>query len=148
MSVLFWMRQGRNMSSLTKIEVILNENSIFSRLYSLNSLISVCHTFMDRNATAMLVHESFRNLSQVVDVKANLSIELMLIYSVTQESLCGILKRDSFFAPEVLIFGAVSNWCKVNQATDIEVIITVTLTQSVYSSVKLQSQPNLSSEKS
>ncbi len=58
---------------------------------------------MDRNATAMLVHESFKNLSQ--------------------ESLCGLLKRDSFFAPEVLIFGAVSNWCKVNQTTDIEVYL-------------------------
>lgn len=72
-----------------------------NRLYSLDTLINVCHTFMDRNATAMLVHESFKNLSQ--------------------ESLCGILKRDSFFAPEVLIFGAVSNWCKVNHTTDIEV---------------------------
>ncbi|XP_037027772.1 BTB/POZ domain-containing protein 9 [Bradysia coprophila] len=74
-----------------------------ARLYSLDTLINVCHTFMDRNATAMLVHESFKNLSQ--------------------ESLCGLLKRDSFFAPEVIIFGAVSNWCKVNQTTDIEAVV-------------------------
>lgn len=76
-----------------------------ARLYSLDALTVVCHTFMDRTTTDVLVHENFKSLSQ--------------------ESLCGLLERDSFFAPEVQIFNAVSDWCKHNPEADIEVRTTV-----------------------
>lgn len=72
-----------------------------ARLYGLESLCDVCMTFMDRNSTDVLAHPSFTTLSQ--------------------DSLCCLLKRDSFFAPEVQIFNAVYDWCKNNSDTDIEV---------------------------
>lgn len=72
-------------------------------LYSLEWLRSVCMTFMDRNAESLLKHDTFKTLSQ--------------------DSLCGLLERDSFFAPEVEIFNAVHDWCKHNQQADIEVNI-------------------------
>lgn len=72
-----------------------------ARLYGLESLCDVCMTFMDRNSAELLGHPSFTTLSQ--------------------DSLCCLLKRDSFFAPEVQIFNAVFDWCKNNSDADIEV---------------------------
>lgn len=72
-----------------------------ARLYSLETLTNVCVTFMDRNATELLAHKTFTSLSQ--------------------DSLCLLLERDSFFAPEVQIFNAVYEWCKQNPQADIEV---------------------------
>ncbi|XP_013110838.2 BTB/POZ domain-containing protein 9 [Stomoxys calcitrans] len=80
-----------------------------ARLYNLEKLTKVCLTFMDRNAVDILQHESFKNLSK--------------------ESLEEILRRDSFFAPEVQIFLAVWDWCKNNPNVDIK--------QSVVSFVRL-----------
>lgn len=74
-----------------------------ARLYSLESLTEVCLTFMDRNAPDMLSHVSFKTLSQ--------------------DSLCGLLERDSFFAPEVQIFVAVNDWCKHNNNADIDSVV-------------------------
>lgn len=72
-----------------------------ARLYSLETLSTVCMTFMDRNSTDLLNHKTFKTLSQ--------------------DSLCSLLERDSFFAPEVHIFNAVYDWCKNNPNADIEV---------------------------
>lgn len=72
-----------------------------ARLYNLQTLCDVCMTFMDRNATELLNLNTFKTLSQ--------------------DSLCTILERDSFFAPEIQIFNAVYDWCKNNQHADIGV---------------------------
>lgn len=77
-----------------------------ARLYSLDTLSDVCMTFMDRNSTELLTSPTFKTLSQY--------------------SLCSLLERDSFFAPEVQIFNAVYDWCKNNPNADIEVSWMVT----------------------
>ncbi|XP_018331680.1 BTB/POZ domain-containing protein 9 [Agrilus planipennis] len=69
-----------------------------ARLYGLDQLVKVCHTFLDQNASEILVHESFAQLSQA--------------------SLVELLKRDSFFAPEVEIFRGVAAWYKANEDKD------------------------------
>lgn len=90
----------REALSLTNVCSILDA----ARLYCLESLTNVCHNFMDTNATDILSHESFKNLSQ--------------------EALCGLLVRDSFFAPEVQIFVAVQKWAQNNQdLADIESVV-------------------------
>ncbi|XP_055383119.1 BTB/POZ domain-containing protein 9 [Condylostylus longicornis] len=89
----------RQILSLDNICAILDA----ARLYNLEALTNVCHTFMDRNAAEILTHESFKYLSK--------------------ESLEEILRRDSFFAPEVQIFVAVNEWCKNNNNVDIESVV-------------------------
>lgn len=84
----------REALSLTNVCAILDA----ARLYGLESLTNVCLNFMDTNATDVLSHENFKNLSQ--------------------EALCRLLVRDSFFAPEVQIFVAVQKWATNNQETD------------------------------
>ncbi|XP_065364039.1 BTB/POZ domain-containing protein 9 [Calliphora vicina] len=74
-----------------------------ARLYNLEKLAKVCLTFMDRNAADILQQESFKNLSK--------------------ESLQEVLRRDSFFAPEVQIFVAVWEWCKHNKNVDIQSVV-------------------------
>ncbi|XP_017481265.1 PREDICTED: BTB/POZ domain-containing protein 9 isoform X1 [Rhagoletis zephyria] len=74
-----------------------------ARLYNLEKLTEVCLTFMDRNATDILQHESFRALSE--------------------ESLEEVLRRDSFFAPEVEIFLAVWEWCKYHSNINIDSVV-------------------------
>ncbi|XP_030034586.1 BTB/POZ domain-containing protein 9 isoform X2 [Manduca sexta] len=66
-----------------------------ARLYGLDALMDYCYNFLDRNATDILQHDSFLQLSV--------------------EALQGLLERDSFFAPEVDIFKAVCNWFNANQ---------------------------------
>uniref|UniRef100_A0A2M4BHM5 BTB/POZ domain-containing protein 9 n=2 Tax=Anopheles marajoara TaxID=58244 RepID=A0A2M4BHM5_9DIPT len=68
-----------------------------ARLFRLDELTAVCHSFMDRNAPDILKHETFQTLSQ--------------------DSLISLLQRDSFFAPEVQIFAAVYGWCRSNSDT-------------------------------
>lgn len=65
-----------------------------ARLFNLDHLTQLCHTFIDRNAKELLAHPSFLHVSK--------------------DSLCAILARDSFFAPEVDIFLAVREWCSKN----------------------------------
>lgn len=89
----------RQILALSNVCAILDA----ARLYDLDNLINVCHTFIDRNAEQLLEHDSFRSLSQ--------------------ESLTGLLQRDSFFAPEADIFVAVHEWCECNPTADIEVSI-------------------------
>ncbi|XP_073944509.1 BTB (POZ) domain containing 9 isoform X2 [Choristoneura fumiferana] len=66
-----------------------------ARLYGLDALMDYCYNFLDRNATEVLQHDSFLQLSV--------------------EALQGLLERDSFFAPEVDIFKAVCRWFEANQ---------------------------------
>ncbi|XP_049310843.1 BTB/POZ domain-containing protein 9 isoform X2 [Bactrocera dorsalis] len=74
-----------------------------ARLYNLDKLTEVCLTFMDRNAALILQHESFKALSM--------------------ESLKEVLRRDSFFAPEVDIFLAVWEWCKNHTNINIDSVV-------------------------
>lgn len=69
-----------------------------ARLYGLETLVKVCHLFLDRHASEILTHESFVQLSQA--------------------SIVELLQRDSFFAPEVEIFKGVCSWCKINDDKD------------------------------
>ena len=45
---------------------------IINRLYSLDMLTNVCYTFMDSNASSIIVHESFKTLSQVYTIYSNI----------------------------------------------------------------------------
>lgn len=65
-----------------------------AHLFELEQLVRVCHNFLDKHANEILNHETFINLSE--------------------SSLINLLKRDSFFAPEVDIFRGVYNWCRAN----------------------------------
>ena len=65
-------------------------------LYVLEKLMHSCCFFMDRHAVDVIQHESFSNLSG--------------------DCVRDIISRDSFCAPEVEIFKAVTNWVKVNEA--------------------------------
>lgn len=73
------------------------------RLYELHNLTLICHNFIDRNAKELLNHESFRQLSR--------------------ESLCSLLERDSFFAPEIEIFEAVKDWTKINAQVEVQNVL-------------------------
>lgn len=72
-------------------------------LYNLAELTDVCLTFMDQNAVSLLQHAAFRQLSR--------------------HSLCALLRRDSFFAPEVQIFTAVHDWSRQNSAEDVAGVV-------------------------
>lgn len=78
-----------------------------ARLYGMDRLVEVCHLFFDQHASEILDHESFISLSQA--------------------SLVELLKRDSFFAPEVEIFKGVCKWCRHNEVSSEEVIDCVRL---------------------
>ncbi|RWS25194.1 BTB/POZ domain-containing protein 9-like protein [Leptotrombidium deliense] len=67
-------------------------------LYCLDSLALMCTTFIDRHAGDIIRHESFFNLSAT--------------------AFKDMISRDSFCAPEVDIFLAVSEWVKRNGVTD------------------------------
>uniref|UniRef100_A0A1Q3FF41 BTB/POZ domain-containing protein 9 n=1 Tax=Culex tarsalis TaxID=7177 RepID=A0A1Q3FF41_CULTA len=80
----------RQVLSLNNVCAILDA----AKLFGLEGLTNVCHAFLDRNAGEILQHDTFRTLSE--------------------DSICSLLLRDSFFAPEVQIFQAVYDWCKCN----------------------------------
>lgn len=42
----------------------------------------------------------------------------LFVFFVFQTSLVELLRRDSFFAPEVEIFKGVAAWCKINKDED------------------------------
>lgn len=90
----------RQVLSLNNVCAILDA----AKLFGLEGLTNVCHSFLDRNAGEILQHETFKNLSQ--------------------DSICSLLLRDSFFAPEVQIFQAVYDWCKCNEeAANVEEVV-------------------------
>lgn len=73
-----------------------------AQLYDLQKLSDVCMTFMDQNITELLASSSFKMLSQ--------------------DSLCKLLERDSFFVQEIEIFNGVNEWYKHNPSANIEVL--------------------------
>lgn len=78
---------------------------------------------MDRNASEILAHSTFKHLSKVSSPYREMTRKITLFYIFPQESLEEVLRRDSFFAPEVQIFVAVSEWCKHNSNVDIESVV-------------------------
>ncbi|XP_052860138.1 BTB/POZ domain-containing protein 9 [Anopheles cruzii] len=80
----------RNVLSLGNVCSVLDA----ARLFGLDALTTVCHSFVDKHAPDILQHETFRTLSL--------------------DALTSLLERDSFFAPEVQIFEAVYDWCRCN----------------------------------
>uniref|UniRef100_A0A0B6ZZR2 BTB/POZ domain-containing protein 9 n=1 Tax=Arion vulgaris TaxID=1028688 RepID=A0A0B6ZZR2_9EUPU len=69
-----------------------------ANIYSLTSLCNVCKDYMDRHAQEVLSNESFLSLSQT--------------------SVQDLISRDSFCAPEIDIFKAVSKWAEHNKGQD------------------------------
>ncbi|CAG9813737.1 unnamed protein product [Phaedon cochleariae] len=84
----------RQMLALGNVCAILDT----AHLYGLEKLVKVCHCFLEKHASEILLQDSFLQLSQT--------------------SLTELLQRDSFFAPEVEIFRGVCKWCKVNEDKD------------------------------
>lgn len=81
-----------------------------------------CYNFLDRNATEVLQHDSFLQLSVVrisqftyFWISCHGMGKLYFKLFDYQEALQGLLERDSFFAPEVDIFKAVCSWFSANQ---------------------------------
>lgn len=83
--------------TLNNCVLILNA----SYLYSLDGLQAACMKFMDSHSTKLLNHDTFKDLSQT--------------------SLCTLLKRDTFYAPETDIFKAICDWSKNNPNDDVKV---------------------------
>lgn len=67
-------------------------------LYSRNDLENACLTFLDRRSTKLIKHNTFK--------------------SITSTLLCTLLKRDTFYAPEIDIFNAVKEWTINNPTAD------------------------------
>ncbi|KAL3254634.1 hypothetical protein MRX96_054159 [Rhipicephalus microplus] len=85
---------------LERVLGVRNVCRIYDRacLYQLSPLARACQRFADRHAPAILLSDSFRQLSP----------------SVLEE----MIGRDSFFAPEVDIFRAVCAWARHNPTVD------------------------------
>lgn len=75
-------------------------------LYSLDDLQNACLRFMESNSIKLLGHETFKDLPP--------------------SSLCALLERDSFYAPEIKILKAICNWYTSNSSADIKVSRTST----------------------
>ncbi|CAG5124300.1 unnamed protein product [Candidula unifasciata] len=85
------------------LKAILNIRNVchiydLANIYSLTSLCNVCKDYMDRHAQEVLTCDSFLSLSQT--------------------SMRDLIARDSFCAPEIEIFRAVSNWAEHNKGQD------------------------------
>lgn len=70
-------------------------------LYSLNVLQGKTLEFMDDHSREFLSHDTFKTLSQ--------------------ETICSLLERDTFYAPEIDIFNAVRNWYTDHSDADAKV---------------------------
>lgn len=83
-----------------------------AEFYSQTHLQADCLKFMDEHSTELLKHETFKLMSSA--------------------SLCTLLKRDTFSAPEIDIFNAVKKWSVHNPTADLKVnLFLVTNTTSV-----------------
>ncbi|XP_055304267.1 BTB/POZ domain-containing protein 9-like [Sitodiplosis mosellana] len=71
-----------------------------AHLYSIKDLQTACMKFMDCHSMELLDHDSLKALPV--------------------DSLCTLLKRDSFYAPEIEIFKAVCNWSTHNPGADVK----------------------------
>lgn len=77
--------------------IILNATFV----YGMHDLQISCLTFMDCNSIELLAHDTLKELSST--------------------SLCTLLKRDTFYAPEIDIFNAICNWSRNNPDADVKV---------------------------
>lgn len=76
---------------------ILND----AQSYVIGDLQNSCLIFMDSHSKELLGHDTFKELPL--------------------DSLCALLKRDSFYAPEVVIFNSICKWYTSNPDADIKV---------------------------
>lgn len=76
-----------------------------AQTFHLKVLTDKSMTFIEKNLKDLLISSGFRTLSQ--------------------DSLCTLLVRDSFFAPELQIFNAVNDWFTENPNADFNVSKTV-----------------------
>lgn len=124
------------------LKAILNISNVcliydIANMYHLLSLCHVCKEFIDKNAQEILVNETFFSLSQVshfflrykftsiIDIKINshnpskcLELKSCLLSFGFQNSVKELISRDSFCAPENIIFNAVVKWTEHNQGQD------------------------------
>lgn len=63
----------------------------------------MCHEFMDKHAVEIIQHESFMQLSST--------------------ALIELISRDSFYAPEIDIFSAVTSWVVANPGVNAEEVL-------------------------
>lgn len=91
-----------------------------ARLFSLKTLTDASIKFIATNLNELLGSSSFHTLSQ--------------------DSLCILLERDSFCAPELQIFNAVSEWYKKNPNADIEVSQTIVILGKNVNTILMQFQ--------
>lgn len=89
------------------LEVILSVENCFemhnaASLHSMDGLNQACLGFMDARSTELIKHDNFKLISSTL--------------------LCTLLKRDTFYAPEIDIFMAVKDWISNNPAADSKVI--------------------------
>ncbi|XP_075256749.1 BTB/POZ domain-containing protein 9-like [Convolutriloba macropyga] len=68
-----------------------------SLLYGLTTLTEICKEFLDSNASEVMEHRTFLNLSL--------------------NAICELIDRDSFYAPELEIFTAIFEWQKFNTSS-------------------------------
>ncbi|XP_017155002.1 BTB/POZ domain-containing protein 9-like [Drosophila miranda] len=76
-----------------------------ARLYHLENLTGNCLTFMDKNGSEMIEHESFLTLSK--------------------DSLEEVLRRDTFIADELYIFLCILQWSQQNPNSDIKSVVSL-----------------------
>lgn len=88
------------------VKDILSLDNCFSILEaalqcSLQPLIDECFQLIDPNAAVFLQHENFKTLSE--------------------DALRAVLRRDSFYVPEINVFEAVCKWLAINETVYKEV---------------------------
>lgn len=71
-------------------------------LHAMDGLNQACLAFIDGRSAELIKHDTFKTLSSTL--------------------LCTLLKRDTFYAPEIDIFVAVKDWISKNPAADSKVI--------------------------
>lgn len=74
---------------------------ISAQTYAMDDLKAACFKFFDRNCIEMIQQEAFNK--------------------IPQDLLMDLLKRDTFYAPEIEIFCAVNGWYEENPNADVKV---------------------------
>ncbi|KAJ3646551.1 hypothetical protein Zmor_024135 [Zophobas morio] len=90
---------------LEQLKTVINLDNICSILnvsnqYSFMEIRDTCHHFVESKPLEFLRVTNFKDLSK--------------------DSLSGVLKRSTFYAPEIEIFNAVVQWCQKNKFVDDE----------------------------
>lgn len=72
-----------------------------AELYALGDLKEACLKFIDRRSIELMHHDTFK--------------------AISKDLLGDLLKRDTFYAPEIDIFNAVKAWYDSNRNADVRV---------------------------